>query len=576
MKLLERIRERYSLVNLHDALIVWYAETKLDIDPDVIMDPPHIVEDSFAEGVDALLVDKEKHKLIFVQAKTVESFDKTSNAFPENDLKLTLSGVGLLLRGEYQGKITPDLERLMKEFAELEEDEFYETKVLFLAMKKDPNSMKFVEQFKEEYNAEVEFVNFAKLVQVYNKEYLQRQKSPPPELSFTVVKNVLRKDEPFKARVFTTRAEQLARYYRDYGDRLFQQDVRFFLGDEEDTINAGIIATASNLTDAKNFWYFNNGVTITCDEIPNLSSEHVIGLRRPQIINGAQTTHALYVALEKGMLQPGTEVLIKAIQSTDGPFLQNVTRFTNSQNPIRARDFLSNDPTQISVQTSLRPFGYFFERKRGEFDSMYRTEDERKTARQEVYTAGIIDNVDAAQAYMALYLDKPSQAKAEKAGIFSQASGGYYDLIFDGDVEYLAQKILASWKLANFVKKMKSEYRKLYNEASADPRRQRNVYRRDFLLYNEYFILNLYKDFLNSTGIDVLARDGVFAILEIVNTNADMLSAIYGKIVRRFSSLTVELRRSPGYSPSNFYKSETSLAVVRKSFNARYPFVKLA
>jgi len=117
-RVLNRTKELYSLDNLHDALIVWYAENALFLDPEDTIE--RIVTDKHGEGVDAFLVDENNSKLIFVQAKTVDNFTRTKNNLPENDIKKTLEGVRFLIREEYKGKITPELENLVDEYHDRE------------------------------------------------------------------------------------------------------------------------------------------------------------------------------------------------------------------------------------------------------------------------------------------------------------------------------------------------------------------------------------------------------------------------------------------------------------------------
>ena len=103
--LLENTKERYELETIHDVLIVWFGENYLSLDPEEVKE--RIVSDKHAEGVDAILIDQINYNLFFIQAKTVENFDNTKNNFPENDIKSTLTGIRLLLRGDYKGSVNP-------------------------------------------------------------------------------------------------------------------------------------------------------------------------------------------------------------------------------------------------------------------------------------------------------------------------------------------------------------------------------------------------------------------------------------------------------------------------------------
>lgn len=110
-----------------------------------------IVKDKHAEGVDAVLIDEINYRLIFIQAKTVENFDNTKNNFPENDIKLTLEGIRLLVRGDYKGKITPELENLIDEYHELDKIGNYKTSIIFLTLKKPATDNKYIINFQDEF-----------------------------------------------------------------------------------------------------------------------------------------------------------------------------------------------------------------------------------------------------------------------------------------------------------------------------------------------------------------------------------------------------------------------------------------
>ena len=95
--LLENYKNKYGLEDNHDAFIVWFGETCLSCDPKETSE--RIIRDYKAEGVDALLLDRNNNEYFFIAAKTVVDYDKTKSNFKENDIKSTLQGVRLLLRG---------------------------------------------------------------------------------------------------------------------------------------------------------------------------------------------------------------------------------------------------------------------------------------------------------------------------------------------------------------------------------------------------------------------------------------------------------------------------------------------
>lgn len=577
VELLKNTRDKYELDTVHDALILWFGEYYFSLDPEEVRE--RIVHDRHAEGVDGILIDQMNYELLFIQAKTVDDFDHTENNFSENDLKSTLDGIRFLLRGDYKGKITPELENLVDEYHELDRTGDYKTKILFLILKKKPVDNKYIVSFKQDFpKIEVTFFDFERLSDFYVNRYLTMRDPPPKRISFEVLSNLLSKDTPHKSRVFTCRGKELAKIYNDYRERIFQQNVRYSLGLKSKSINRQILETSTNDTRSISFWYFNNGITIVCKEINEATSGKVINLDNAQIINGAQTTYALYEAYKNGELKDNVEVLIKTIETDDRNFIESVTLYTNSQNAIRLRDLCSNDEIQLKIQKILLDsYQYFYERKRGEFDSLYPTTDAKRKLIGTDYKLKAINNENSAQSFLAMYLDKPAQAKSEKARIFMKDKAGFYDDIFNKNDDILAEKILMSWKLLKYIEMYKKEYRKEYKLAEELPDNKKiEIYKYDFLLHNEYFILNIFKDFLIKMGFDIYGKkNDILEIISKIENNENEIQEFYEIIKNELVEYLSELKKRPGYYHNKFFKNEKSIGLIRNFFNKKYDFIEI-
>lgn len=576
-RLLQNKKERYELDTLHDALILWFGENYLSLDPSEIVD--RITKDTHAEGVDAILVDQENCELFFIQAKVVDNFDNTMKNLPENEVKLTLEGVRFLLKGDYKGKITPELENLVDEYHELDKTGDYKTLILFLTLKRKPIDNKFVDNFKKEFSqVNIQFYDFKWFYDFYVNTYLTIRAAPPKRISFKIVSNLLKKDTPQKSRVFTCRGEELARIYNDYSERIFQQNVRYSLGLRSKSINRQILETAKDDTRSVNFWYFNNGITIVCKEINEATSGKIINLKNAQIINGAQTTYALHDAYTKGDLKENVEVLIKAIQTDDRNFIEDVTLYTNSQNAIRLRDLCSNDAIQVNIQKIiLESYRFFMERKRGEFDSLYPTPEAKRVFLGQDWRVKIFSNENAAQAFLAMFLDKPAQAKSEKGRIFLKDNAGFYYAIFNENDALLAEKFLMSWKLLQYIEAQKKCYKEQYKSAEKLTEEKKNeIYRYDFLLHSEYFILNIFKDFLKNEGYKInLEKDDLLTLALEIDSKSDLIQRIYEIIKNKLAEYINEVKRQPGYYHNKFFKNEKSIGLIRNFLNQKYSFLEV-
>ncbi|PYJ71690.1 MAG: hypothetical protein DME75_07075, partial [Verrucomicrobia bacterium] len=127
-------------------------------------------------------------------------------------------------------------------------------------------------------------------------------------------------------------------------DGAFDDNVRIYLK-QKPKINKNIKATALS-NENVNFFYFNNGLTMTCDHL-NYQRETrapVIELENVQVVNGGQTLHALFDAFqeEPTKLRP-VELLCRIYETKDRELSSRIAERTNSQSPVNTRDIHSID-----------------------------------------------------------------------------------------------------------------------------------------------------------------------------------------------------------------------------------------
>jgi len=175
--------------------------------------------------------------------------------------------------------------------------------------------------------------------------------------------------------VFTMSGKDLGRLYNDVGDRLFARNIRGYLGKAD--VNKSIKGTLEE--EPESFWYYNNGVTIICDEAKEISERGLRKLRvtNAQIINGQQTTRVL-----ANYGDTGATVLTKVIVVPRGSetaktryshLLKQIVTATNWQNAITESDIKSNDIEQVRLERELRKLGYQYLRKRQAKSEIRRT-----------------------------------------------------------------------------------------------------------------------------------------------------------------------------------------------------------
>jgi hypothetical protein len=233
-------------------------------------------------------------------------------------------------------------------------------------------------------------------------------------------------DGPYQAFYGAVSAGEVAAWYDQHGDRLFDGNIRRALGPTP--ANRSLIATLNAAPG--HFWYFNNGITALCQEIHKTAAggaSRTFGrfvLRGVTVVNGAQTVASVAAAARQ---DPATveqaQVLVRLISLTDVPpdFGEQVTRATNTQNTVEARDFVALDRLQSALREdfALR-LGKRYAVKRGEAEP--------------VGTEGC-SVVEAADALACAHAD-PSYAVIAKRerGLLLETGESYYRQLFTPDL----------------------------------------------------------------------------------------------------------------------------------------------
>ena len=182
--------------------------------------------------------------------------------------------------------------------------------------------------------------------------------------------NYIKIEKPFEAYVFLLRPKMIYELFEKYGFSLFYKNVRNPL--IQSRFNEDIEKTA--IENPAYFWYYNNGITAITYLLPSIRSQATtIKLTGLQIINGAQTVYSVYRAYKNASptkrSQMDNEALItmRLLKSGGKNFDLNVTKYTNSQNPVSDRDFCANDDVQIKLQIASYNTNCWYEKRRDEF-----------------------------------------------------------------------------------------------------------------------------------------------------------------------------------------------------------------
>lgn len=167
-------------------------------------------------------------------------------------------------------------------------------------------------------------------------------------------------------------------------DQLYEKNVRRFLGGRV-KVNKGMQKTL--LEAPERFGLYNNGVTIVVADY-KVKGTGSYELTEPYIVNGCQTTKTIWEIADRFVASGGTGknsdteewkaraesgcVVVKIAKvGADGEqLLQDITRYTNSQNAVRDKDFIALDAGFKSWAHAIgRDYDVYLETQRGGWDS---------------------------------------------------------------------------------------------------------------------------------------------------------------------------------------------------------------
>jgi len=178
-------------------------------------------------------------------------------------------------------------------------------------------------------------------------------------------------------------AAALADIYIRHGGRLLEGNVRTYLG-RVGNVNRGIANTLAR--EPEKFFAYNNGIAATaCTVCLQTGPDGILLLTQAtdlQIVNGAQTTASLATA-RRERKEPLDNVFVPmklSVVPADlaGEMIPRISRYANSQNPVRASDFFANHEfhrriEEISRRVLAPSVGgsqvqthWFYERARGQ------------------------------------------------------------------------------------------------------------------------------------------------------------------------------------------------------------------
>lgn len=239
-------------------------------------------------------------------------------------------------------------------------------------------------------------------------------------------------------------ASELARLHGQYGNQLFEGNVRLFIGERKGGINEKIVDTAQSRPG--DFWALNNGITIVADNFEQKSGTKFT-LRRFSVVNGCQTTVSLSRAIDRSTDAGKAQVLVRVVGAKKA-LLTDIVRYNNTQNPVKLSAVRLLDPIQEALRGAFATVGYTYAPK----------QEGAKTAKSPKRI-----ELDRVTQYLAAMSEETVlEGVAKKAELFDRS----YKSIFPRGLK--PERVMLAWLLAQEIETERTTL--LANcDAAADP-----------------------------------------------------------------------------------------------------------
>ncbi len=340
----------------------WFLEHMLRLDEfeadDAAVDAKH------DKGVDAIYVDDIAETIYVIQAKTKSSDSATLG---DTDLK---EFAGTLRQFSSSDKVVDLInetknERLKQslvrnEVARLIKVGYYVSGLFITNITKNSDAVAYIKKVEniDLYDAErisSEYVDLIVDGGISDKYWFDVSDS-----------DVIKYDAGGAAtRIFLAPALNVVKMTGISDGTLFEQNVRLSLGSTK--VNRSLRESVRSKAEHANFPLYHNGINVLCAKI-TAEDKDKIHIQDYVVVNGAQSLTSLLA--EKAKLSDDLKILVKLIEvKGDVALSQKITRNSNNQNAIKARDLKSNHNIQQRLKVevgSLDGGSVAYEIKQGE------------------------------------------------------------------------------------------------------------------------------------------------------------------------------------------------------------------
>jgi len=380
---IEDIGSRFPSFSDDDRFVVWFFRAYVTESEERAAEA--VAGGSRDKGIDGLLIDDAARMVFLVQAKYRKKL--AAKAEKRDDVVAFASTVSQLWNGDartfqqFTANMEPYSANLLKDARKRVTQQNYRVMTYFVTLGKlSASTRRDAEQVVRKVRCEtrIEFIDGARAMVLF-RDYLDGVAPPIPTLDLEMEKSAnvtvngvaQRYDDlnSIESWVFSMCGDAVAALFEFAGPRLFARNIRGYLGAGTD-VNRNMVATLKS--EPGKFFYYNNGITIICDEAEKKSRQgkDILQVSNPQIINGQQTTRTLAAHAADARRASVLVKVIRVPRCTDGgsngfeSLVSRIVAGTNWQNKITASDLMSNDRVQIELERMFRKLGYLYIRKR--------------------------------------------------------------------------------------------------------------------------------------------------------------------------------------------------------------------
>lgn len=451
------------------------AAIKIAADTDDSTAARSVVDGGSDNGLDAIHFDAQTKTLYLVQAKWSDSH--TSSVDSAGILKF-IQGVKDLVslkKDSFNSKIK-------KRWSVIEDALGKAQQIRMLVAysgsgRIDPSIQARLDELVASQNDTSDMFSWGALSQKELFQYFAREAAPPQiDLDINITHYGMI-DSPLKAIYGQVSAHEISKWYISHGNRLFAGNIRHFLGLRSD-VNDVMMKALSETPDL--FWFYNNGITIIAEDIvrkPIGSADRSIGVfacKNVTVVNGAQTVGTIGRSGSSEESTAVVQVRVIKVADADSTLGRSITRASNTQNRIDARNFVALDPEQERIRTELLLNKVNYEFREGE------------------PLESLVDGFDFIEAITVLACSSDeisyvAMAKGYVGGLYANIETTPYKALFNGSTSSGRM-----WSLVKLARRIDKELKAAYDQTS-------NI-ERGIVVHGNRFTLHCVISRLTSTG----------------------------------------------------------------------------